>query len=160
MIESLVNIRTIASLTLEDTKLQEYSNALAEENPRPILQNFRKGSAFGLGQFFQFLGLALMLWFGAWLLHNYPETYSFRDFIISMFGLFFSLYGLTVALEGATDSQRAKLAADRIFTLIDRESAIDPLKEQDLLFQKGAGKPKTAIMMADDTSEEEICYDR
>ena len=32
----------------------------------------------------------------------------------------------------ATDRKRAKLAADRIFTLIDRESAIDPLAEEDV----------------------------
>ena len=129
IIESLLNIRSIASLCLEKAKLKEYKSALRAENPRPFVNNFLKGCGFGLGQFFQFWGLSLMYWFGAWLLHSYYPTYTFRDFVISMFSMFFSLYGLNVALEGATDRKRAKLAADRIFNLIDRTSAIDPLSE-------------------------------
>lgn len=129
IIESLLNIRSIASLCLEEAKLKEYRKALRAENPRPFVNDFLKGCGFGLGQFFQFWGISLMYWFGAWLLHNYYPTYTFRDFVISMFSMFFSLYGLTVALEGATDRKRAKLAADRIFNLIDRTSAIDPLSE-------------------------------
>jgi ATP-binding cassette subfamily B (MDR/TAP) protein 1 len=130
VMESLLNIRTVAALTLEEVKLREFSEALDAENPRPIVNNYLMGAGFGLGQFFQFWGLALMFWFGGWLLHNHPENYSFRDFNISMFGLFFSLYGLTLALEGATDRKRAKIAAQRIFNLVDRESLIDPLKEE------------------------------
>ncbi len=153
MIESLLNIRTVASLTLEDYKLRSYSKALAAENENRLLNNFFRGSGFGLGQLFQFWGFALMFWFGAWLLHDQPETYTFRDFIISMFGLFFSLYGLTVALEGATDRKRAKLAADRIFHLIDRQSSINPLSDQGQMLEKSAA---VKVFDADDTSEE-IC---
>ena len=127
VIESLLNIRTVASLTLENTKLREYHHALRSENPNPMFNNFLKGSGFGLGQFFQFWGMGLMFYFGAWILHNHYDKFGFRDFLICMFGLFFSIYGLTVALEGATDRKRAKLAADRIFHLIDRKSAIDPI---------------------------------
>lgn len=53
VIESLLNIRTVASLTLEETKLLEFRKSLDAENPRPVLNNFLKGSGFGLGQFFQ-----------------------------------------------------------------------------------------------------------
>jgi len=122
-------MKSIASLCLEQIKLKEYGDALKAEDPRPLLNNFLKGCGFGLGQFFQFWGIALMYWFGAWVLHNNPDTYTFTDFVVSMFALFFSLYGLTVALEGATDRKRATLAADRIFDLIDRKSAIDPLSD-------------------------------
>jgi hypothetical protein len=47
-----------------------------------------------------------------------------------MFSLLFSLYGVAVAAEGATDRERAKLAARRIFDLTDRDSAIDPLSAE------------------------------
>jgi ATP-binding cassette subfamily B (MDR/TAP) protein 1 len=130
VIESLLNIRTVASLTMEESKLREYDEALRAEDPTPMKTNFVKGSGFGLGQLFQMWGIALMFWFGAWLLHNNPDKYEFRDFIIAMFALFFSLYGLTLAFEGATDRRRAKLAADRIFALTDRKSAIDPFSEE------------------------------
>ena len=70
-----------------------------------------------------------MFWWGGWLLLNYPNIFTFRDWLISMFGLMFSLSGTAVAAQGATNRDKAKLAADRIFELIDRESAIDPLGE-------------------------------
>lgn len=136
VIESLMNIKTVASMCLEQTKLKEYGAALRAQNPRPLLTNFLKGCGFGLGQFFQFWGFAIMYWFGAWILHNNPDTYEFTDFVVSMFALFFSLYGLTVALEGATDRKRAMLAANRIFDLIDRKSPIDPLSDAGLMGDK------------------------
>ena len=68
-----------------------------------------------------------MFFWGGWLLFNYPGSFTYRDFLISMFALFFSLYGLTIAAEGAVDRKKANLAAARIFELMDRQSLIDPL---------------------------------
>lgn len=129
VVESLLNIRTIASLTMEEAKFLEYGEALRQQDAHPLRNNCIKGSGSGAGQFFQFWGLGLMFWFGSWLLNRFPEDYDFRDFVISLFALFFSLYGLTVAFENATDRKQAKLAAERIFSLTDRPSAIDPLDE-------------------------------
>jgi len=71
-----------------------------------------------------------MFWWGGWLLLNYPETFSYQSYLISMFALFFSMYGLTVAAEGAVNREKAKAAAHRIFALTDRQSLIDPLSEE------------------------------
>jgi ATP-binding cassette subfamily B (MDR/TAP) protein 1 len=87
------------------------------------------GSAAGLGQFVQMWGMALMFFWGGWLLYKYPSTFSFREFLISMFALMFSLYGLAIAAQGAVNRDKAVAAADRIFTLIDRQSEIDPLSD-------------------------------
>ena len=159
VVETLVNIRTVASLTIEDKRSAEFSQALRNDDPTPIKSNFVKGSATGLGQFVQmwgigkscffvdyFLGagtfltwshyyfgcllLALMYWWGAWLLLNYPSSFSYRDFLFSMFSMLFGLEGIGVSMQGATDRDKAKLAAHRIFELIDRQSAIDPLSEE------------------------------
>lgn len=43
VIESLSNIRTVASLTLEDQRAEEYARALAKEDPHPVKSNFVKG---------------------------------------------------------------------------------------------------------------------
>jgi len=75
-------------------------------------------------------GCALMFWWGGWLLSKYPSTFTYRDFLISMFSLLFSLSGLGMAAQGATNRDKAKEAADRIFDLIERESAIDPLSKE------------------------------
>lgn len=56
--------------------------------------------------------------------------FSYKSYLISMFALFFSMYGLTVASEGAVDREKAKAAAHRIFALTDRKSEIDPLSDE------------------------------
>lgn len=71
-----------------------------------------------------------MYWWGAWLLLNYPGSFQYRDFLFSMFSLLFGLEGIGVSMQGATDRDKAKLAAHRIFELTDRQSAIDPLSEE------------------------------
>jgi hypothetical protein len=48
--ESLSNIRTVASLTVEAERCEEYDKALQAENSRPLLNNLIKGSLSGLGQ--------------------------------------------------------------------------------------------------------------
>ena len=74
-------------------------------------------------------GFGLMFFWGGWLLYNYPDQFTYREYMISMFALFFSLYGLTIATQNAVDRKKANRAAARIFALLDRESEIDPLRE-------------------------------
>ena len=130
LIETLTNIRTVAAFCLQDARSGEYSDALVAEDPTPVRSNFFKGCGAGLGQFFQLGIFGLQFWFGGWLLLNYPDTFSYRDFLISMFSMLFGMYGLALAAEGAVDREKAKVAAQRIFDLTDRQSAIDPLSEE------------------------------
>ena len=131
VVESLMNIRTVASLTIEEDKGTEYAAALHKRDPNPLWSNFISGMALGLADLFRLLGMALMFFVGGWLLVSYPTTYTFRDFLISMFSLLYSISGIGMAAQGATDREAAKQAAHRIFDeLIDRQSAIDPLSEE------------------------------
>jgi hypothetical protein len=68
-----------------------------------------------------------MFWWGGWLLQNYSDDFSYRDFLFSMFVIFFSLAGLSTAFDGAVDRAKANRAAMRIFELLDRQSLNDPL---------------------------------
>lgn len=129
VIETLSNIRTVASMTLQELRLSQYSSALLAADPQPLRTNLIKGAGGGLGQFCQMWGFAIMFWFGGWVLNRLPDDFSFRDFLIAMFGLLFSMYGLALAAEGAVNREKAKLAAQRIFDLVDRKSLIDPLME-------------------------------
>jgi ATP-binding cassette subfamily B (MDR/TAP) protein 1 len=99
VVESLLNMRTVASLSLEDVRKKKFVDALHHEDPTPMRSNAIKGSTSGLGQFVQMWGIALMFWWGGWLLQNYPNQYSFRDFLISMFSLMFSLTGMGIAMQ-------------------------------------------------------------
>jgi ATP-binding cassette subfamily B (MDR/TAP) protein 1 len=129
VVETLLSIRTVASLTIEKLRTKEYSAALQREDPASVKTNLLKGLATGVGFLVQLWGMALMFWWGGWLQFNYPGTYEYRGFLISMFALLFSLSGLSVAMMGATDQAKAKKAAERIFALIDRESPINSLSD-------------------------------
>lgn len=127
VIESLSNVKTVASLSLEDNRIEQFSQALHNEDPTPLLTNLIKGATSGIGPFFQQWSFALLYWWGGWLITNYPTIYSNQGFLISMFSLLFSLSGMAAAAQGATDRTKAIAAAERIFDLIERKSKIDPL---------------------------------
>jgi len=57
VVETLTNIRTVASLAIEDTRAEEYEYALHHEEKNPLRTNLVKGAAFGLGQFVQMWGM-------------------------------------------------------------------------------------------------------
>lgn len=56
VIEALLNIRTVASLTIEEQRMTEFESALRREDPQPIRTNIVKGSAGGLAQIVQMWG--------------------------------------------------------------------------------------------------------
>jgi ATP-binding cassette subfamily B (MDR/TAP) protein 1 len=130
VVESLVNIRTVTSLAIEKDKANEYHVALQKQYPNPFRSNFLAGMALGLAELIRMFGIALMFYVGGWLLVTYKTKYTFRDFLIAMFSLLYSISGIGMAAQGATDRDSAKRAAQQIFELIDRQSAIDPLSDE------------------------------
>jgi ATP-binding cassette subfamily B (MDR/TAP) protein 1 len=127
VIETLVNIRIVASLSMEEERVQTYTKALNDKHNNSFFVNTIKGTGQGLGSFFQMWGYALMFYFGSWLMLN--RGYEMREYLVSLFGLMLSLTGLAAAMAGLTDAEKAKEAAIRIFELMERESEIDPLGE-------------------------------
>merc|ERR1712137_188814 len=124
-----LNIRTVASLCMEEARVKTYTDTLEETNKTSTVpRNAIAGTGQGLGSFFQMWGYALMFYFGSWLLLN--RDYEMRDYLISLFGLMLSLTGLAAAMTGLTDAEKAKAAAHRIFELTERVSEIDPLSEE------------------------------
>jgi len=130
VVETLADIRTVASLTLEPKRAEAYAHALAEEDEHPVRNSILKGSGSGLGQFTQMWGFGLMFFFGGWLLNEYPGKFTYRDYLIALFAFMFSLYGLAAAFEGTVDREKAKAAAVRLFEVIERKSMIDPLADE------------------------------
>lgn len=130
VIESLSNIKTVASLSLEATRSKQYAEALHQEDPTPLKSNCINGASSGLGPLFQQWSLALLYWWGGWLIAHFPNLYTPRGFLISMFSLLFSLSGMAAAAQGATDRSKALAAAARTFDLMERVSQIDPLSTE------------------------------
>lgn len=129
IIETLSNIRTVASLTIEERRSQSYLEALQREAPTSISVN-RHTASIGLGQLIRIWGIALFFWWGGWILHHRPNEFTFHDFLIAMFALLFSITGMAMSMQGVSDPKAAKEAANRIFALLERPSAIDPLSKE------------------------------
>ena len=130
VVETLLNMRTTASLAIEPARSKEYKAAVAAEEPALIRNKIKTGATTGLGLFCQMWCFALWFWWGGFLLSRFPGRWTYRDFLISIFGLMFSLSGLGAAMAGATDREKAKEASRRIFELVDRQTAIDPLSDE------------------------------
>lgn len=130
IVETLLNMRTVAALTLEEQRYADYESALINSEPNHKLEAFMAGVTSGLSQFIQQWINGLQFWFGAWLINNDPDVYSFNDFLIANFAVLFALFGLGAAFQDVADSGQVKASAGRIFYLLDRESAIDPLSHE------------------------------
>ena len=129
VVETLLNIKTVSALTLEAQRLQNYEEALSSVQPNQVRDGFMAGVTSGLSMFIQQWVNALQMWWGGWLLFNYNSFFSFNDFLISMFALLFSLFGLGAAFNGLSDRKVTEASAGRIFYLLDRQSKIDPLSD-------------------------------
>ena len=129
IVETLLNIRTVSALTLENRRYEDYKRALEREEPNVVRDSFMSGLTSGLSMFIQQWVNGLQMWFGGWLLANISE-YELRDFLISNFAILFSLFGLGAAFQDISDRKEVEKAAGRIFYLLDRVSDIDPLSQE------------------------------
>ncbi|MAD20250.1 MAG: hypothetical protein CMJ52_08725, partial [Planctomycetaceae bacterium] len=119
--ETLTAMRTVAT-GLEPTFVQKYEDLLGGSMSTKEL--LRKALGFGISFSVQHWAFALLMWFGAWVLDN--MTFSFEDFSVALFAFFFGLFGMSLAATGATDTKEAVRALTSIFSLLDRQSKIDP----------------------------------
>lgn len=127
IVETLLNIRTVSALTLEEQRMKDYEKALAKAEGDLLHESVVSGVLSGLSIGIQQWVNALQFWWGGWLLYNYSERFTFNDFLISMFSLLFSLFALGAAAQGVSDKKKAEAAAGRLFYIMNRQSAIDPL---------------------------------
>jgi ATP-binding cassette subfamily B (MDR/TAP) protein 1 len=129
IVETLLNIRTVSALTLEKQRFADYEHALLKSEPNYNSESFMSGVMAGLSMFIQQWINALQFWWGGYLLFNYPNEFAFKDFLISNFAVLFALFGLGAAFQDISDRKEVEKSAGRIFYLLDRKSAIDPLEE-------------------------------
>mmetsp|Transcript_10425 Transcript_10425/g.19043 ORF Transcript_10425/g.19043 Transcript_10425/m.19043 type:complete len:442 (-) Transcript_10425:697-2022(-) len=65
VVESLSNIRTVAALTIEGKRLEQFEKAMEREDPHPIRTNAIKGSTGGVSQIVQMWGFGRYI-FACW----------------------------------------------------------------------------------------------
>jgi ATP-binding cassette, subfamily B (MDR/TAP), member 1 len=125
-------MRTVAALSLEMQRLEDYNKVVDASEPNVVFDTFLSGITGGVSMFVQQWVNALQLWFGGWLLNKYPNKYVLKDFLIANFAILFSLFGLGGAFQDISDRKEVEKSAGRIFYLLDRESKIDPLSTSGL----------------------------
>jgi ATP-binding cassette subfamily B (MDR/TAP) protein 1 len=127
IVETLLNIRTVSALTLENRRFNDYENALAVHEANYRKEAFMGGLTNGLSMFVQQWVNGLQFYFGGYLLYTFPDKYVLKDFLIAQFSILFGLFGLGAAFQDMSDRKEVEKSAARIFYLLDRQSQIDPL---------------------------------
>jgi ATP-binding cassette subfamily B (MDR/TAP) protein 1 len=127
IVETLLNIRTVSALTLENRRYNDYEDALAVHESNYRKEALKGGLTYGLSMFVQQWINALQFYFGGYLLYTFPDKYVLKDFLIALFAILFGLFGLGAALQDMSDRKEVEKSAARIFYLLDRQSQIDPL---------------------------------
>ena len=130
IVETLLNIRTVSALTLEEQRYQDYVEALAKSEGNIVSESVISGGLSGLSILIQQWVNALQFWWGGWLvsalvkvgqflrhgifsssniifffrprkqIFTYPDKYEFNDFLTAMFSLLFSLFAIGAATQG------------------------------------------------------------
>ncbi|CAB9507684.1 Leptomycin B resistance protein pmd1 [Seminavis robusta] len=127
LVETLLNIRTVAAMGLEARKFEEFRRSLLATAANNKWESIKTSISHGLAYLLQHWVDALLLFFAGWLLHAYPTKFTFLEMLNSNFALYFSLFGLGIALKEVADRDELKLATSRVFYLQDRSSLLDPM---------------------------------
>ncbi|KAK6165545.1 hypothetical protein SNE40_022454 [Patella caerulea] len=122
-VESLDNVRTVASLSLENRFYHVYLEKLRTPYKAALKKAHLAGAAFGFSQAIVFFSYAASFYFGAYLVQQAEMNYVsvFRVFVAIVYGS----YALGQASAFAPDASKAKVAAKDIFKLLDRQPTLN-----------------------------------
>lgn len=121
--EAIGSVRTVASLGMESAVTTEYAGFLDISKRLDMRTGLIGGLTFGLSMAFNLLLEAFLFWLGGkWTANG---TITFSDFFVVLLVVILSMFGVAMASQNATDNAKAKLAAKRVFNIIDRVPKID-----------------------------------
>lgn len=93
------------------------------------------GATYGFSQGVVFFAFILTFGFGAFQLmqpSDHVAHSSFQDVFVAFMAVIFGAYGIGQASSFAPNYAKAKLSADRIYALLDRQPEIDGYSEDGL----------------------------
>ncbi|KAL3831643.1 hypothetical protein ACJMK2_023371 [Sinanodonta woodiana] len=127
--QSINNMRTVVSLTLEEIFLLKYSKINDFMQREGIKRSFVAGLFFAMSNGIVFFSYATALTYGAYLIQNENLAFKFavRVFSVIIFG------GWSIGKNSSTsqDFNKAKLATSRLFAIMERVSPIDAATNDD-----------------------------
>ncbi|XP_054723912.1 ATP-dependent translocase ABCB1-like, partial [Uloborus diversus] len=129
-IEAIESIRTVAALHQEDTFYHHFHDALLEPHKKSKLKAHVRGLAYGFGQGLQAFAFATSLYYGSRLVGAGELPYSELMKVTEGVIIGTMMVGQTIAFT--PDYQKAKIAAVRIFQLLDLKPVIDVFSQDGL----------------------------
>ncbi|XP_063224733.1 multidrug resistance protein homolog 49-like [Bacillus rossius redtenbacheri] len=121
-VEAISNLRTVASLGAERLFIKRYEQELQVAKKAAAMKTRLRGFIFAFGQSSPFFGYALSLYYGGYLVAT--EGLPYENIIKVSEALLFGAWTLGQSLAYAPSASLAKLAAGRLFKLIDRKPLI------------------------------------
>ncbi|KAG8177033.1 hypothetical protein JTE90_024080 [Oedothorax gibbosus] len=123
-IEAIESIRTVASLHQEETIYRKFRNHLLGPYEKSKKQSHVRGIEYGLAQgFFTGISVAVIMFYGSRLIAN--KELSYADLLKITESVMMSAMVIRLAVAFAPEYQKAKVAAGRIFQLLDKKPKID-----------------------------------
>ncbi|XP_030057533.1 ATP-dependent translocase ABCB1 isoform X1 [Microcaecilia unicolor] len=126
--EVVENIRTVASLTREDTFYVKYTTSLDGPYRDAMIKAPIYGFTYGISQSCNYFVNAAVFRFGAWLIaHCYT---GFESVFIVFSAIVFAAMSVGQSTSLAPDVGKAKVSAQRMFKLLNRKPLIDSYSEE------------------------------
>ncbi|KAJ6425427.1 hypothetical protein OIU84_026075 [Salix udensis] len=121
--QTIVQIRVVLAFVGESRALQAYSSALKVAQRIGYKSGFSKGMGLGATYFVVFCCYALLLWYGGYLVRHHYTNGGLA--IATMFAVMIGGLGIGQAIPSMGAFAKAKVAAAKIFRIIDHKPAID-----------------------------------
>ncbi|KAL1550313.1 ABC transporter B member 11 [Salvia divinorum] len=136
--DAVGSIRTVASFCAEEKVMEMYRKKCEGPMSSGIKQGLISGVGFGISFALLFLVYATSFYAGARLVED--GKINFSDVFRVFFALTMAALAISQSSSFAPDSSKAKVAAASIFTILDRQSKIDPSDESGIKLDSVKGE--------------------
>ncbi|KAK4272846.1 hypothetical protein QN277_021346 [Acacia crassicarpa] len=121
--QTIVQIRIVLAFVGESRALQDYSSALKVAQKLGYKSGFAKGMGLGATYFVVFCCYALLLWYGGYLVRHHYTNGGLA--ISTMFAVMIGGLGLGQSVPSIAAFTKARVAAAKIFRIIDHKPSVD-----------------------------------
>ncbi|KAK4348483.1 hypothetical protein RND71_031238 [Anisodus tanguticus] len=121
--QTVVQIRTVLAFVGESKAMQAYSSALRLSQKIGYKSGFSKGLGLGATYFTVFCCYALLLWYGGYLVRHHYTNGGLA--IATMFAVMIGGLALGQSAPSMSAFAKARVAAAKIFRIIDHKPSVD-----------------------------------
>eukprot|EP01053_Blabericola_migrator_P009287 Blabericola_migrator_1__9286@NODE_499_length_8005_cov_262_271857_g382_i0_p1_GENE_NODE_499_length_8005_cov_262_271857_g382_i0NODE_499_length_8005_cov_262_271857_g382_i0_p1_ORF_typecomplete_len677_score127_23ABC_membrane/PF00664_23/5_9e47ABC_tran/PF00005_27/4_9e42SMC_N/PF02463_19/38SMC_N/PF02463_19/2_5e06AAA_21/PF13304_6/5_7e06AAA_15/PF13175_6/8_4e05AAA/PF00004_29/0_00011AAA_16/PF13191_6/0_00061AAA_22/PF13401_6/0_0026AAA_5/PF07728_14/0_0035Rad17/PF03215_15/0_016Rad17/PF03215_15/1_1e02SbcCD_C/PF135 len=129
--EVIMNLRTVAAYTMQDLMLEKYERVVTKGYQRGVKRAWALGLAWALSQFLQYGVEALGYWYSGQI----SDEIGMKQMIRAIFALMMASMGIGQSAIFLTDNTKAKVAAHRLYSVIERRPIIDARNPEGKLLQ-------------------------